>query len=187
VPRLNVILASTRPDRVGARVAEWFVPIARDHAGFDVVLVDLAELGLPLLDEPTPAVEGRPYEREHTRRWSELTAAADAYVIVTPEYNQGYPASLKNALDFLYYEWNDKPVAFVSYGMTSGGMRAVHQLKPVVSALKMMPVYDSVTIHLRQALDADGQLVPPDAARQAAKTMLDELLRLTPALATLRA
>ena len=86
-------------------------------------------------------------------------------MIVTPEYNQGYPASLKNALDYLFYEWNDKPVAFVSYGMTSGGMRAVHQLKPVVSALKMVPVADSVTIHLRQALDADGRLTLTDITR----------------------
>lgn len=107
-------------------------------------------------------------------------------MIITPEYNQGYPASLKNALDYLYYEWNDKPVAFVSYGMTSGGMRAVHQLKPVVSALKMLPVADSVTIHLRQALDADGKLTPGEAAHNAAKATLDELLRLTIPLSTLR-
>ena len=186
MPRLNIIVASTRPQRVGASVARWFTQIARDHAGFDVHLVDLAELDLPLLDEPSPAVEGAPYVHEHTRRWSRITAAADAYVIITPEYNQGYPASLKNALDYLYYEWNDKPVAFVSYGMTSGGMRAVHQLKPVVSALKLVPVADSVTIHLRQALDADGQLTPSEAASTAAKGTLDELLRLTVPLSALR-
>jgi NAD(P)H-dependent FMN reductase len=186
MPRLNIIVASTRPQRVGASVGRWFTQIAREHAGFDVHVVDLADLALPLLDEPSPAVGAEPYQHEHTRRWSEITAAADAYVIVTPEYNQGYPASLKNALDFLYYEWNDKPVAFVSYGMTSGGMRAVHQLKPVVSALKMVPVADSVTIHLRQALDSEGQLTLSESAYTAAKTTLDELLRLTAALATLR-
>ena len=186
MPRLNIIVASTRPQRVGASVGRWFTQIARDDAGFDVHLVDLAELDLPLLDEPSPAVDGQPYQHEHTRRWSQITAAADAYVIVTPEYNQGYPASLKNALDYLYYEWNDKPVAFVSYGMTSGGMRAVHQLKPVVSALRMVPVADSVTIHLRQALDSDGQLAPGEAAHTAAKATLDELLRISAALATLR-
>lgn len=141
---------------------------------------------MPFLDETSAAVDGRPYEHDHTRRWSEITASADAYVIVTPEYNQGYPASLKNALDYLYYEWNDKPVAFVCYGMTSGGLRAVHQLKPVVSALKMVPVSDPVVIHLRTAYDADGQLAPTQAARNAAKTMLDELARMSAVLVGLR-
>jgi NAD(P)H-dependent FMN reductase len=186
MPRLNIILASTRPDRVGASVADWFTRIAHEHAGFDVRLVDLAELGLPFLDEPTPAVDRRPYQHQHTRRWSEITAAADAYVFVTPEYNQGYPAPLKNALDFLYHEWNDKPVAFVSYGMTSGGMRSVQQLKTVVTALKMVPIDETVAIHLRQALDDEGNLVPSQIARNAAKATLDELLRVSGALAPLR-
>ena len=186
MPRLNVIVASTRPGRVGAQVADWFVPIARDHAGFDVHPVDLAALDLPFLDEPFPAVEGHPYLHEHTQIWSDITAAADAYVFVMPEYNQGYTAPLKNALDYLDYEWHDKAVGFVSYGMTSGGLRAVQTIKPVVSAMKMMPIAEAVVIHLRQVLDAGGRLTPTPAMRHAAVEMLDELSRVTTAFQELR-
>lgn len=171
---------------MGGQVAEWFSRIAHEHAGFEVHVVDLAALNLPLLDEPEAAVEGQPYQHEHTRQWSALTTAADAFAFVMPEYNQGYTAPLKNALDYLYSEWNDKPVAFVSYGMSSGGMRAATLLRPVVSALKMIPVADSVVIHLRQACDAEGRLTPTAAMGKAAQTTLDELLRLTTALAPLR-
>jgi NAD(P)H-dependent FMN reductase len=184
--RLNVIISSTRPGRVGDQVGTWFVQLARAHGGFDVHVIDLAELDLPLLNEPVPAVEGEPYRHEHTRRWSEITDAADAFVIVTPEYNQGYPASIKNALDYLYAEWRDKPVGFVSYGMTSGGMRAVQQLKSVVSAVGLVPVIESVVVHLRETLDAHGKLVPSARMVAAAKETLAELQRLTPALAALR-
>jgi len=182
-----VIVASTRPGRIGAQVADWFVPIAREHGAFDVHVVDLAELNLPFLDEPDPAVEGSPYRHEHTRTWSRITAAADAFVFVMPEYNQGYTAPLKNALDYLYTEWLDKPVGFVSYGMTSGGLRAVHLIKPVVAALKMLPIADAVVIHLRQALDAQRRLNPTEAMHDAAKEMLDELARVTGAFQALRA
>ena len=186
MPRLNVIVSSTRPDRIGGTIGTWFAALAREHAGFDVHVVDLAALNLPFLDEPVPAVEGEPYRHEHTRRWSALTAAADAFVIVTPEYNQGYPAPLKNALDYLYAEWLDKPVAFVSYGMTSGGMRAVQQLKPVVSALGMVPVNAAVVVHLRQTVDEHGTFTPGPGIHDAAHGTLDELLRLASALRTLR-
>jgi NAD(P)H-dependent FMN reductase len=184
--RLNVIIASTRPGRVGAQVADWFVPIAREHGGFEVRVVDLAELNLPFLDEPEPAVEGRGYVHEHTRRWSAITDAADAFVFVMPEYNTGYSAPLKNAIDYLYEEWAYKPVAFVSYGMSSAGLRAVNMIKQVVTNLRMMPVSDPVSIPLRQALDADGRLVPTPRMDQAATDLLDELRRLSGALSTLR-
>lgn len=150
-------------------------------------MIDLAELNLPFLDEPYAAVDGQPYQHAHTREWSAITAAADAFVFVMPEYNQGYSAPLKNAIDFLYFEWHDKPVAFVSYGMTSGGLRAATAIKPVVSAVKMMPIVETVVIHLRQALDVDGRLVPTPAMRDAAKAMLDELRRVTGAFQVLRA
>jgi NAD(P)H-dependent FMN reductase len=187
MPRLNVIIASTRPGRAGASIGQWFTTVAREHTGFDVVLIDLAELNLPMLDEPSPAVEGDPYLHEHTRQWSSITSAADAFVFVMPEYNQGYTAPLKNALDYLYYEWHHKPVGLVSYGMTSGGLRAAQALKPVVSALKMMPLLESVVIHLRQAMSADGTLVPTPAMIEAAKDMLDELQLMISAFAAVRA
>ncbi len=185
-PRLNVISASTRTGRAGPAIASWFTEIARTESGFDVHHVDLAALNLPFLDEPEAAVEGLPYAHEHTRQWSAMTRAADAFVFVLPEYNRGYPASLKNALDFLYYEWNDKPVAFVSYGMSSGGMRAVEAIKPVVSTLKMMPINEAVTIHLRQTIDEEGALQPTAAMEKAAATLLTELGRVTAAFTAIR-
>lgn len=184
--RLTVITASTRPGRVGRQIADWFTAVAVEHAEFEVRLADLAEIDLPFHDEPDAAVEGNPYQHEHTQRWSEMIGASDAFVIVMPEYNRGYSAPLKNALDYLYNEWNDKPVGFVSYGMSSAGMRAVEQIKPVVGALKMIPIADSVSIHLRQALDADGALTADSRRDGAARGMVDELYRLTAALATLR-
>lgn len=183
--RLNIVSTSTRPGRVGTQVTGWFAKIALEHAAFDVQVVDLGALDLPFLDEPEAAVERAPFQHEHTRAWSELTDAADAFVFVLPEYNHSYPASLKNALDYLYYEWNDKPAAFVNYGMSSGGMRATEAIKPVVSALKMMPINETVTIHLRQAL-VDGTLQPTIAMEKAAGTLLTELQRMTAALKAIR-
>lgn len=122
----------------------------------------------------------------HTRRWSETTAAADAFVFVMPEYNYGFNAPLKNAIDYLYREWQHKPVGFVSYGMTSGGLRAVQMIKQVVTTLKMVPVNEAVTIFLRQALDESGALIPDAGRDAAADVMLDEIARLSAALSTLR-
>ncbi len=123
---------------------------------------------------------------EHTRRWSETIDAADAFVFVMPEYNRGYNAPLKNALDFLYYEWNHKPVGFVSYGMSSGGLRAADMIKPVVVALKMVPIAEFVHIYLRQALDDRGVFVPAESMADAAMELLDELSLMTNALAEIR-
>jgi len=186
-PRLNVIVASTRPGRAGAAIGDWFHRAAVDHGGFDVRLVDLAELALPFLDEPVAAIESRIYAGVHTHAWSATTAAADAFVLVTPEYNRGYPASLKNALDFLYHEWVDKPVAIVSYGMSSGGLRAAQALMPVVTALRMIPLSDVLPVRLRDVTDADGTIRPTAALADEAKDLLTELARVTEATAGLRA
>jgi NAD(P)H-dependent FMN reductase len=184
--RLNVIVASTRPGRVGDQVGAWFAGVARAISAFDVRLVDLAEIGLPMLDERVPAIDATEYQNEHTRRWSAITTAADAFVVVTPEYNRGYPASIKNALDYLFEEWHHKPVAFVSYGMTSGGMRAAAQLTEVVAGLGMVPVSHGVVVHLRETLDADGVFVPTPRIANAAADTLAELWRLAGALGTIR-
>ncbi|MEV5690840.1 NADPH-dependent FMN reductase [Micromonospora globbae] len=186
MPRLNVIVASTRPGRVGRRIGDWFTEVATRHGAFDDVrLVDLAEVALPFHNEPHHPSEGR-YVYRHTRRWSETTAAADAFVFVMPEYNYGFNAPLKNAIDHLYREWQHKPVGFVSYGMTSGGLRAVQMIKQVVTTLKMVPVNEAVTIFLRQALDESGALIPDAGRDAAADVMLDEIARLSAALSTLR-
>ncbi|MGW0431582.1 NADPH-dependent FMN reductase [Micromonospora sp. NPDC003197] len=183
--RLTVLVASTRPGRVGRQLGDWFAERATEHSGFEVNLVDLAEIDLPFHDEPHHPSEGR-YLHQHTRDWSATIDAADAFVFVMPEYNYGFSAPLKNAIDYLYSEWQYKPVGFVSYGMTSGGLRAVQMIKQVVTTLKMMPLNEAVTIFLRQALDADGRLVRTEALDAAAGQMLDELGRLTPALASVR-
>lgn len=123
MPKLHVILASVRQGRVGKSVADWFVHATGGDARFDIRLVDLADYPLPFDDEPHHPRLGE-YVSEHTRNWSEVIGQADAFVIVTPEYNYSFPASLKNTLDHLSAEWAMKPVAFVSYGGISGGLRA---------------------------------------------------------------
>ncbi|GAA3272041.1 NAD(P)H-dependent oxidoreductase [Dactylosporangium vinaceum] len=185
-PRLEVIVASTRPGRVGGLIADWFVAEARAHTGFDVHVSDLAEINLPLLDEPHhPAL--RNYTKPHTREWSATIDAADAVVFVTPEYNHSFTAPLKNAIDFLVHEWRDKPAAFVSYGGQSSGLRAVTALRPVVSMLGMMAINAQVAIPTRQHVTAERTFHSDPALDAAAKAVLDELARLSPAFKALRA
>jgi NAD(P)H-dependent FMN reductase len=187
VPRLLVIIASTRPGRIGLPVANWFVREATAHDTFELETVDLAELRLPLLDEPKhPRL--REYTKDHTHAWSATVDAADAVVMITSEYNYGYPPALKNAIDFLHHEWRYKPVGFVSYGGVAAGTRAVQQLKQVVTALAMMPTQASVNIpFVNQFLGEDGTITPNEVMVQAVPAMLDELLKLEEALAPLRA
>ncbi len=187
MPKLLIIIASTRPGRIGLPVANWFVEQATAHRGFELDVADLAELRLPLLDEPNhPRL--RQYTKNHTHAWSARADAADAVVMITSEYNSGYPAALKNAIDFLHHEWRYKPVGFVSYGGVAAGTRAVQQLKQVVAAVAMVPASTSVNIpFVRQFLGEDGTITGNEVMLQAASGMLDDLLRLQEALATLRA
>jgi NAD(P)H-dependent FMN reductase len=186
MPRLTIIIGSTRPGRAGVPIATWFADRARAHTGFDVNVADLAELNLPLLDEPHHPRLGQ-YIHPHTKRWSAIVDASDAFVIVTPEYNYGYPAPLKNAIDYLHREWRDKPVGFVSYGGVSAGTRAVQQLKQVVTTLKMLPVFEAVSIPFHpQFMGEDGSVEANDIMEQAADAMLDELVRIEAALRPLR-
>jgi NAD(P)H-dependent FMN reductase len=185
-PQLQVIVGSTRPGRRGSAVGAWFHGLAVRHTGFRVELVELAEVGLPLLDEPHAAQHGE-YVHEHTRRWSESVRSAQAYVFVVPEYNHSYNAATKNALDYLCQEWVGKPVAFVSYGGVAAGARAVHALLPVVSALGMVPLSRSVHIpFIRRAVTRDGVFEPPPGLDENAAGVLEELLQLTSVLAATR-
>ncbi|MCL4839035.1 MAG: NAD(P)H-dependent oxidoreductase [Thermoanaerobaculia bacterium] len=186
LPLLQVVLVSTRQGRQGPPVARWFAEHARRQGSFAVELVDLAEVGLTLFDEPEEPATRR-YLHAHTQRWSEIVARADAFVFVTPEYN-GFPApSLVNALDHLYREWGHKAAAFVSYGGASGGMRAVQAVKPLLSTLQMMPLPQQVAIpHFRKAIGEDGVFRPTEAQTRAADRLLAELARWTAALAPLR-
>jgi len=187
MPTLTIIIGSTRPGRAGLPIAEWFIERAREHGAFEIDVADLAEIALPLMDEPNHPRLHR-YEHQHTKDWSARIAAADAFVFVTPEYNYGYPAPLKNAIDFLHHEWKDKPAGFVSYGGVAAGTRAVQQLKQVLTTLKVLPVFESVNIPFHaQFIDEDGRLQANEIMEQAATAMLDELVRTEAALHTLRA
>lgn len=185
-PTLMILIASTRPGRVGLPVGEWFRERAVLHGGFRVEVVDLAELNLPFMDEPRhPRL--RQYVHQHTREWSAKVERADAFAFVMPEYNYGFSAPLKNALDYLHHEWAYKPVGFVSYGGVSAGTRAVQMLKQVVTALKMMPVPEAVSIpFVQQFIDDEGQVRANATMDAAADAMLDELLRWVEALRSVR-
>jgi len=187
MPKLYVIMVSTRPNRAGFPLAKWTFERAKAHGGFDVELVDLRDVGLPLFDEPNhPRL--RQYVHEHTKRWSAKIDAADAFVFVTPEYNHGTPPSLVNALDYLVHEWAYKPVSFVSYGGPAGGTRAVQMVKPMLVALKMMPLHESVMVPLfANSIDADQVFRPSELQETHAKMMLDALAKWIPVLGAFRA
>jgi NAD(P)H-dependent FMN reductase len=185
LPTLQVVIASTRPGRVGLPVGEWAYQRAKAHGEFEVELIDLAEVSLPFLDEPNhPRL--RQYVHQHTLEWSATIDRADAFVFVTPEYNFGMNAPLKNALDFLNQEWQHKPVGFVSYGGVSAGTRSVQMIKQVVTTLKMIPIFEAVNIPFVQQFLEDGMLRPNDVMESAMTAMLDELLRYTEATEVLR-
>jgi NAD(P)H-dependent FMN reductase len=174
-PRLHIIICSTRPGRVGPLVARWFHEFAQRQGAFDVHLLDLADFNLPLYDEPHhPRLQK--YERDHTRRWAQSVAAADAYVFVTPEYNYGPPPAFVNALNYVYVEWNYKPCGFVSYGGVSGGMRAVQMEKQLVTTLKMMPMVEGVAVPMvSQFIDTNRVFNSNELIDASATTMLTEL------------
>jgi NAD(P)H-dependent FMN reductase len=185
-PTLQIISGSTRPGRKGIAVARWVQQLAEQHGGFDIELVDLAEIDLPVMDEPNhPRL--RQYVNQHTKDWSATVARADAFVFVTPEYNHSFPAGLKNALDYLSAEWADKAAGLVSYGGVSAGLRAATAIKPVLTSLRMLPVVEAVSVpFFTQFLTDDEQFVPNAELEAGGKAMLDELQRVTGALGTLR-
>ena len=188
MPKLGVVIASVREGRVGRPVADWFTERARAHAHFEIDLVDLKEVNLPMFAERNhPRL--RQYENEQQKAWSARVAALDAFVFVVPEYNYSTAPALLNALDYLLFEWNYKPAAFVSYGGISGGLRAVQMVKQTVTAMKIVPIPEAVTLpFVAQAIDKEsGTFKATDAHNTSAATLLDELARWTRALATLRA
>jgi NAD(P)H-dependent FMN reductase len=178
--KLAVIVGSTREGRFGHVVAGWFAGHARSHDAFDVDYIVLVDVQLPpaLPDDYTPEL----------RTYAERLDRADAFVIVTPEYNHGYPASLKQAIDLGYAEWNAKPVGFVSYGGASGGIRAVEQLRQVFAELHAVTVRDAVSFHgASREFDESGNPVMPERPARAAHRMLDRLAWWGRALRTARA
>ena len=183
--KLTILIGSVRPGRVGPVVAAWFDQVAREHGAFDVTLIDLADVGLPLLDEREHPVKQH-YEHEHTKLWSGIVAEADAFVFVTPEYDYFAPASVINAVQFLSKEWAHKAAGVVAYGGISGGLRSTQTLRLLLSNVNMHALKDSVSIQFVGKHIEDGVLVPPDHARHSAMAMLTELHKWAGALKTLR-
>ncbi|AUH33710.1 NADPH-dependent FMN reductase [Paracoccus tegillarcae] len=185
--KLNVIIVSTRPGRVGKPVGDWFFDHARNNpSGFDeVVLTDLAQVNLPLYDEPKhPRLQE--YEHDHTKAWSKIVADSDAFVFVLPEYDFNAPPSYYNALVYLFNEWNYKPAGFVSYGGISGGLRATQSAKAILTTLKMMPVPDQVVMPMVFEHLSDDGLKPTKPMIESADAMLPELAKWATALKTMR-
>ena len=182
--RVAIIIGSTRPNRKSAKVALWVFEQARERDDLDVELVDLADQGLPVFDEGIPPGAGK-YERDHTKRWAALIDSFDGYVFVTPEYNHGIPGVLKNALDFIYAEWNDKVAGFVGYGNT-GGARSVEQLRLVMAELQVATVRSTVALSIFTDFDKENNFTPDERHLKKLGAMLDEVVKWGEALKSVR-
>ena len=183
--RIGIILGSTRPGRRGEQIATWALDVAKQRGDAEYEIVDLADFPLPHLDEPGPPSFGR-YEHDHTKQWSARIASFDGFVMVTPEYNHSTSGVLKNAIDYLFHEWTNKAVGFISYG-AAGGTRAVEHLRLIAGELKMADVRQQVIVNLMTEFENFVTFRPQDYHVQALTTQLDELVAWSEALAHLRA
>lgn len=173
--QLAVILGSVRSGRFGPVAANWFIRQAQKRGDVVVDLIDLAETPLPVTGQVTPVVTGV-YESADVRAYAERIGRADAFVIVTPEYNHGYPGALKVAIDAVNPEWHAKPVAFVSYGGISGGLRAVEQLRQIFGELHTVTIRETVSFAMCHGkFDEDGEPLESGPVNQAAKVLLDQI------------
>ena len=181
---IAIVTGSTRPGRNNIAVARWAFELAAKRRDASFELVDIADYQLPLLDEPLPPVLGR-YSHQHTKRWAAKIASFDGYVFVTPEYNHGTSAALKNAIDYLYAEWNDKAAGFVGYG-AAGGARAVEHLRLVMGNLMVADVTKQVALSLFTDFE-NMSVFRPDPRREAElHSMLDQVIAWAGALKILR-
>lgn len=182
--RVAIIIGSTRPGRIGEAVAHWVAEIAQKRRDAEYELVDLKDFNLPLLDEPVPPSQGK-YSQPHTHAWAARIATFDAFVFVTPEYNHGISGALKNALDFLYAEWNNKAAGFVSYG-SMGGARAVEQLRLVMGELQVADVRNQVMLSLFTDFENFTVFKPHPRHEGSLNAMLDQVVAWGGALRNLR-
>jgi NAD(P)H-dependent FMN reductase len=182
--RIGIILGSTRPNRNGEQVARWVYDNASLRSDAEFELVDLRDYPLPHLDEPLPPSMGQ-YQNDHTRQWAEKIASFDGFVMVTPEYNHSTSGVLKNAIDYLYAEWNNKAVGFVSYGAV-GGARAAEHLRLVAGELQMADVRQQVTLSLITDFENFSVFKPGDYSVGALNTLFDQVIAWSAALAPLR-
>jgi NAD(P)H-dependent FMN reductase len=183
--RIAIILGSTRPGRKTEPVARWVFDHARQRGDAEYELVDIAEFDLPLLDEPIPPSQHK-YGKDHTKRWSEKIASFDGYVFVTPEYNHSTSGALKNAIDFLYSEWNNKAAGFVSFG-SSGGTRAVEHLRLIMGELQVADVRSQVALSLFTDFENFSTFKPQALHEKSLKSMLDQLIAWSGAMKSVRA
>jgi NAD(P)H-dependent FMN reductase len=183
--KLKVIVASTRPGRIGLPIGEWFTQQAEQLPEFSVELLDLGKINLPFYDEPNhPKMQQ--YVHQHTKDWSAKIADGDAFIFIVPEYNFSMPATIKNAIDYLYYEWANKPSLIVNYGYISSGTRSAQMLKQVLTSVNIMPLAESVNIPLMSYPDESQQFHADERLNDNAKESLQRLLLWTKHLAALR-
>jgi NAD(P)H-dependent FMN reductase len=182
--RVAIIVGTTRPGRKADSVARWVHDIAKKRSDAEFEIVDIADFDLPLLDEPVPPSMGK-YSKEHTKAWSAKIDSFDAFVFVTPEYNHGIPGALKNAIDFLYREWNNKVAGFVSYGSV-GGTRSVESLRLVMAELQIADVRAQVPLSLSTDFENYTVFKPDPKHEKRVETMLDQVIAWGGALKTFR-
>ena len=182
--KIAVITGSTRPRRNNEAVARWAYELARKRSDAEFELVDIKDYNLPLLDEPAPASQGQ-YSQPHTKVWAAKITAFDAYVFVTPEYNHGTSAALKNAIDYLDREWNNKAAGFVSYGAV-GGARAVEHLRGILANVKVATVHAQVMLSLFTDFENFTMFRPDPRHEQEVHTMLNQVIAWGGALRSLR-
>lgn len=185
MPKLMIVLGSVREGRIGKPIADWVHETAKADGRFDVDLVDLAELNLPMMDEPNhPRM--KQYTKPYTKAWSERVESADGFLFVFPEYNHSYSPAIKNAIDYLHSEWFRKPVGFVNWGGNSGGTRAQAALRPVVANLGMVMTMGNIEINFPGNHLNNGVFTPNEQQATVLQLQLDEIDQLTRALAPLR-
>ncbi|HXD88804.1 MAG TPA: NAD(P)H-dependent oxidoreductase [Urbifossiella sp.] len=182
--KLAIIIGSTRPGRVGESVARWVYELARKRSDAAFELVDIADFNLPLLDEPIPPSQGK-YSKEHTKKWAAKIASFDGFVFVTPEYNHSICGALKNAIDFLFREWNNKAAGFVGYG-SAGGVRAVEHLRLVMAEVQVATVRNQVALSLFTDFENYTTFKPAAYHEKSVNQMLDQLVAWSGAMKTLR-
>jgi NAD(P)H-dependent FMN reductase len=182
--RVGILIGSTRPGRKAEAVARWVYEIAQLRSDAEFELVDIQDFNLPLLDEPVPPSLGQ-YSKDHTKAWAAKIASFDAYVFVTPEYNHGIPGALKNAIDFLYKEWNNKAAGFVSYG-SALGVRAVEQLRLVMGELQVADVRAHVGLSLYTDFEDFSVFKPAARYERSVNDMLNQVIAWGDALTSLR-
>jgi NAD(P)H-dependent FMN reductase len=185
--KLKLIICSTRPGRKGPAIAAWVSRGAKKYKEFATELIDLAQINLPFFDEPNHPIL-RQYEHQHTREWSKIIDEADAFIFVAPEYNYGFNAVFKNAVDYLHHEWKHKAAGIVSYGGISGGTRAAQMMKQVLTTLSVMPLYEAVAIpFMAQYFNDEGIFAATEGQQKALDAMMASLLKWTASLNTMRA